>query len=70
MCMMYSGVSGLIVLTKFALSPRSKEAGLEWVSPQKKSWAWHCVSELGSKYLCSSVSHRWLCAYVGKQRRK
>lgn len=44
------------VLTKFALSPGPKLAGLEWAALQKTSWAWCTARRLGSKCLYSPAS--------------
>lgn len=51
-------------LTKFALSPGWKPAGLECMSPQENLWVACNISRLDNKCLCSAASHRWPCVYV------
>ena len=40
-----------MAVTKFALRPVPRLAGLAWVSHQGNLWAWCTVSRLGSKWL-------------------
>lgn len=50
-------------LTKIALSPGPRPAGLEWASFQENFWVGHTTSRLDSKYMCSITSCRWSCLY-------
>lgn len=57
-------------LTKFALSPRPRIAGLEKVSSQDNLWVWYAARKLGSKYLCILAFHKLLCVSAGRWGRK
>lgn len=62
---MVPGQGACMTLIKFALSQRLRLAGLVWASPQENLWVWLSTSSLGSRYLWSSGSLRWLRVYDG-----